>query len=89
MPSSLRRRGKVYGGKPERKIKMAEKKKEMTFDSAVKRLEQIVEMLEGGKQTLEKSMELFEEGKALTEFCEQKLKTAKLRVAELCGEEIK
>ena len=59
---------------------MAEKKKEMTFDSAVKRLEQIVEMLEGGKQTLEKSMELFEEGK---------LKTAKLRVAELCGEEIK
>ena len=89
MPSPLRRRGKVYGGKPERKIKMAEKKKEMTFDSAVKRLEQIVEMLEGGKQTLEKSMELFEEGKALTEFCEQKLKTAKLRVAELCGEEIK
>ena len=79
----------MYGGKPERKIKMAEKKKEMTFDSAVKRLEQIVEMLEGGKQTLEKSMELFEEGTALTEFCEQKLKTAKLRVAELCGEEIK
>ena len=39
---------------------MAENKKEMTFDSAIKRLEQIVEALEGGKETLEKSIELFE-----------------------------
>ena len=66
---------------------MAEKKKEMTFDSAVKRLEQIVEMLEGGKQTLEKSMELFEEGKALTEFCEQKLKTCLLYTSDAADDQ--
>lgn len=66
---------------------MAENKKEMTFDSAIKRLEQIVEALEGGKETLEKSIELFEEGRALTEFCQQRLDRAKQKVTELCGEE--
>ena len=66
---------------------MTENKKEMTFDSAIKRLEQIVEALEGGKETLEKSIELFEEGRALTEFCQQRLDSAKQKVTELCGEE--
>ena len=57
----------------------------MTFDEAMTRLEEIVLKLEGGKQTLEKSIELFEEGTALTKLCEQRLKSAKQKVEILCG----
>ena len=53
-----------------------------TYESAVKRLEEIVEILEKGSLPLEESLILFEEGRILADFCnsvldsaEQKLKT--------------
>ena len=59
----------------------------ITFDKAVSRLEQIVTRLESGKETLERSIELFEEGSALTKLCEQRLKTARQKVEILCKEQ--
>ena len=41
---------------------------EMTFEQAMKRLEEIVTQLEAGEAPLDKSMALFEEGTKLSAF---------------------
>lgn len=64
-------------------------KKELSFDEAMQRLQEIVTLLESGQQPLEKSIELFEEGNRLSKICEEKLKNARQRVSELCDEEKK
>ena len=69
------------------KAKKATDTDNITFDKAVSRLEQIVARLESGKETLERSIELFEEGSALTKLCEQRLKTARQKVEILCKEQ--
>ena len=43
------------------------------FESALTRLEKIVEELESGELPLEKSLKKFEEGVALSRFCSEKL----------------
>ena len=48
-------------------------KKEVSFEDALDRLEEIVDMLEGGENPLEKSLELFEEGVKLVKLCNKKL----------------
>lgn len=57
--------------------------KEQSFEAAMKRLQEIVAKLEGGEETLENSMNLFEEGAKLTAFCYEKLNGAEQRVTEL------
>lgn len=47
----------------------------MTFEEALKRLEEIVSELESGRSPLEKSLQLFEEGIELSKFCDRKLKS--------------
>ena len=59
------------------------KKKENNFDSALKRLEQISDLLENEDTPLEDSIKLFEEGIELKEFCEEKLKSAKLKIDKI------
>lgn len=49
---------------------------DLTFEKALAELEAITEKLEDGKESLENSMRLYEQGLALKEFCEQKLKEA-------------
>lgn len=49
---------------------------DLTFEKALAELEAITEKLEEGKESLEASMRLYEQGLALKEFCEQKLKEA-------------
>jgi exodeoxyribonuclease VII small subunit len=61
---------------------MAEKK----FEEAMKRLEQIVESLEGGDLTLEESLKIFEEGMKLIRFCSKKLEEAEQKVTLLIKE---
>jgi len=51
-----------------------------TFESALKRLEQIAEELEKGDQNLEKSLKKFDEGVGLVKFLNDQLETAKNRV---------
>lgn len=60
--------------------------KEMTFEQAMDRLEEIVAVLESGKGTLDESMKLFEEGTALTAFCTESLKTAEQKIVKLTSE---
>ena len=46
------------------------KKNDNNFESALKRLEQISDLLENEDTSLEESIKLFEEGIALKEICE-------------------
>ncbi|MEI6560911.1 MAG: exodeoxyribonuclease VII small subunit [Verrucomicrobiota bacterium] len=60
---------------------MAEKKTtENTFESAVERLEQIVEAMEGGELPLEEMLERYEEGTRLVKLCNEKLAAAEKRI---------
>ncbi len=55
-------------------------KQEITFESAMARLEEIVRMLEGGSAPLDKSLTMFEEGVALVKFCNSQLDQAEQKV---------
>jgi len=48
----------------------------LTFENALKELEEIAHKLEDGKESLEKSIELYERGVLLKDFCGKKLKEA-------------
>lgn len=50
-----------------------------TYESAKKRLEEIAMKLEDKNITLEKSIELYEEGAKLVAICYEKLESAELR----------
>ena len=58
-------------------------KKEMTFESAMARLDEIVKALEGGNAPLDESLTLFEEGVSLVKFCNSKLDKAEAAVKKL------
>jgi len=51
-----------------------------TFENALARLEQITDELEAGDLSLEKSLEKFNEGMALVQFCSGKLDQARSQV---------
>ena len=61
---------------------MAEKKvnTEMTFESAMLRLEEIVNQLDGGKATLDDSLKLYEEGIKLVRLCSDRLDKAEQKI---------
>ena len=50
------------------------------FESALKSLESIVVQLEAGDLTLDRSLELFEEGIKVSRFCSSKLEEAERKV---------
>ena len=54
--------------------------KEMTFETAMTRLEQIVLQLESGKATLDESLTLYEEGIALVKLCSGRLDEAEQKI---------
>jgi len=55
----------------------------LTFEKAMKKLEQIVRELESGDQPLEKAIKKFEEGVQLSKFCSEKLDETEQRVTLL------
>lgn len=55
----------------------------MTYESAMLRLEQIVNELDGGNLSLEESIKLFEESTKLSAFCSDCLEKAKLKITTL------
>jgi len=59
------------------------KKKELSFEDSLKRLEEISNLLESEEAGLEKSIELYEEGIKLSKYCYSVLKEAELKVTEL------
>lgn len=54
-----------------------------SFEASLGELEQLVERLEGGEQSLEAALKDFERGIALTRRCQQSLQEAELRVQQL------
>lgn len=54
--------------------------KQMSFEEAMERLEEIVRKLEDGTMPLDASMEAFEEAVRLSRFCNDALEQAKQRV---------
>jgi exodeoxyribonuclease VII small subunit len=50
------------------------------FETALKRLEDIVKKLENGELSLDSALQLFEEGIKLSRFCHTKLEQAERRV---------
>lgn len=55
----------------------------MTFESSLQRLEQIVRTLERGEAPLEESLKLFQEGTELVRDCETMLEKAELQVKKI------
>ena len=55
----------------------------MSFETAMKALEEVVRDLESGNVELEKSIALYERGAALKAHCEKKLKEAEEKVAKI------
>ncbi|MBR3767103.1 MAG: exodeoxyribonuclease VII small subunit [Clostridia bacterium] len=56
---------------------------ELTYEEALKRLQEIVKALESGGLPLENSVKLFEEGAKLAKFCEDALKNAEQKIISL------
>lgn len=63
---------------------MAEKK--LSFEQAMKRLEEIVSALEKGEAPLEESLTLFEEGSKLLRQCTVMLDKAEQKVTKLTAD---
>lgn len=58
-------------------------KKELTYEQAISRLEEIVGILEKNEVSLDEALALFEEGTKLISFCADKLKNAKAKITEI------
>ena len=61
--------------------------KEMSFEKAMDRLNEVVNLLEKNDVPLEEAVKLFEEGLELVKFCDSKLKGFELKVSELMKEQ--
>ena len=59
------------------------KKKVLTFEDALNRLEEIVSQLETGEIVLDDSIKVFEEGSELVKFCLSKIDAAEKKVKKL------
>ncbi|HHW55192.1 MAG TPA: exodeoxyribonuclease VII small subunit [Firmicutes bacterium] len=60
--------------------------KEDSFAAALTRLEQVVQVLEGGELGLEEALALFEEGVGLIRLCNEKLEKAEGKIKLLLQE---
>lgn len=60
----------------------------MTYESAIKQLEEIVIKLEGGNLSLDEAVKLFQEGAKLSAFCDKTLKEAELKIMTLDEAEV-
>jgi exodeoxyribonuclease VII small subunit len=65
--------------------KEEEKDKEMSFEVALKTLEETVAKMEQGELSLDENIKCFESGNKLAEFCEKQLHKAEKKVEILLG----
>jgi exodeoxyribonuclease VII small subunit len=56
---------------------------QLSFEDALKRLEEIVRTLEKGEAPLDQSIELYQEGDRLKQHCEARLKEAQARIEQV------
>jgi exodeoxyribonuclease VII small subunit len=56
---------------------------ELSFEAALKRLEEIVRRLESGDAPLDESIRLYEEGDRLRQQCEARLRAAQAQIEKI------
>jgi exodeoxyribonuclease VII small subunit len=56
---------------------------ELSFEAALKRLEEIVHQLESGEASLDDAIKLYGEGDRLKQQCEARLKAAQARIEQI------
>lgn len=56
---------------------------ELSFEAALKRLEEIVRQLESGEAPLDDAIKLYEEGDKLKRQCEARLKDAQMKIEQI------
>lgn len=56
---------------------------QLSFEAALKRLEEIVRKLESGEASLDESIELYGEGDRLKQQCEARLQAAQARIEKI------
>ena len=56
---------------------------EITFEKAIKELEEITNKLESGELSLDESMKLYEKGVKLSDKCAKQLNDAELKIKQL------
>ena len=66
---------------------MVQKKKEPSFEEGLGQLEKVVKKLEDGDLSLEKSLELFEQGVKLSGSCQKQLREAEHKVEILLNKD--
>ena len=62
---------------------MVKKQKKQSLEIMIGQIESIVEKLESGDLSLEKSMKIFEEGVSMIQTCRKDLEQAEIKVNEL------
>jgi len=60
----------------------------LTFEEALRRLDEVVARLEGGEVGLEEAVALFEQGQTLLASCRERLAAAQRRIEELTAEDL-
>ncbi|KPK66478.1 hypothetical protein AMJ71_04645 [candidate division TA06 bacterium SM1_40] len=63
-----------------------DKSEEITFESAMARLEEITRQLEAGEIALDQMIATFREGMELVSYCSKKLEEAELILEKLIGD---
>jgi exodeoxyribonuclease VII small subunit len=56
---------------------------EMSFEDALRALEEVVRRLEGGEVALDESITLYEQGEALRQHCQARLDAAQERIEKI------
>ena len=62
---------------------MSKKPTDLTFESALERLESLIESMEKGDTPLADLVAKFEEGSKLLKQCQSKIKTAEIKIQKL------
>lgn len=57
--------------------------KNISFEEALNELEEIVKKIDNGQETLEAAVSSFERGVLLKNYCEKKLKEARLKIEKI------
>lgn len=60
----------------------------VTFEEALRRLDEVVARLESGEVGLEEAVALFEQGQVLLAACRERLSAAQRRIEELTAEDL-
>ncbi|AMA72521.1 MULTISPECIES: exodeoxyribonuclease VII small subunit [Aneurinibacillus] len=66
---------------------MSKKAADMSFEEAMKQLENVVQQLEAGEVPLERAIALFQEGMELSRLCSRKLEDVEQKIEMLLEQE--